>query len=189
MRTPRFGWRGHEGGVERVKSVRCRHLTSQTGASDVFRLAYLTPRQRHLWSLRLGGLSESDISRREDISRQSVHVILNVARDKISLALKEAAEVNRIQTRHLDVMKGILVGESLEFGHKVVVTYSPTNGIRIWYAHDDDCRECRVDKSWTKVIMKEAQERQVRLSDAELRLPPHKLAKLIFARILPGVEL
>ena len=155
----------------------------------MFRWGYLTPRQRHLWALRLGGLTESDISRKEDISRQSVHIILNVAREKILQALKEAADVNRIKIAHVDVMKAILVGESLEFGHKVVVTYSPSNGVRIWYAHDDDCRECKLDKSWVKVILKEAQERRIELSDDELRLPPHKLAKLIFSKILPGVEL
>lgn len=155
----------------------------------LFRWAYLTARQRHLWGLSLGGLTESEISRKAEISRQSVHIILNVARDKVSRALKEAAKVNRIQIKHMDVMKGILAGKSLEFDHKVVITYSPSNGVRIWYAHDDDCRECEFDKSWTKIILKEAQERQVELSDAELRLPPHKLAKLIFTKILPGVAL
>jgi transcriptional regulator len=158
-------------------------------ASDMFRWGYLTPRQRHLWALKFGGLTESDISRREEISRQSVHIILDVAREKISQALKETVEVNRIRVEHLDVAKGILVGESLEFGHKVVVTYSPSNGIRIWYAHDADCRECKLDKSWVKVILKEAQERRIELSDAELRLPPRTLAKLIFSKMLPGVEL
>lgn len=171
--------------MERVKSVRCICMTR----AKLFRWGYLTPRQRHLWGLRLGGLTESDISRKVEISRQSVHIILNVAREKISRALKEAAEVNRIQIEHVDVARGILVGESLEFGHKVVVTYSPSNGIRIWYAHDDECRECRFDRSWIKIILKEAEERQIGLSDSELRLPPHKLAKLVFSKILPGVEL
>jgi transcriptional regulator len=155
----------------------------------MFRWAYLTPRQRQLWNLKLDGLTESDISRREDISRQSVHIMLDVAQEKISQALKEAADVNRIETEHVDAMKGILVGESREFGHKVVVTYSPSNGIRIWYAHDEDCRECKMDKSWVRIILREAQDRHIELSDAELRLPPHKLAKLIFSRILPGVKL
>lgn len=158
-------------------------------ASDTFRWGYLTPRQRDLWRLRREGLTESGISRREEISRQSVHIILNVAREKISQALEEAAEINRVRIEHTDALKGILVGESLEFGHKVVITYSPSNGIRVWYAHDDDCRECKLDKSWVKVILKEAQERQIPLTDAELRLPPHKLAKHVFSKILPGVKL
>jgi len=159
------------------------------GASDTFRWGYLTPRQRHLWSLQLGGLTESDISRKEEISRQSVHIILDVAQEKLSRALKEAAEVNRIRVSHMDPAKAVLFGESLEFGHKVVVTYSPSNGIKIWYAHDDDCRECRLDKSWVKVILKEAEQRRIELSAAEIQRPPHKLAKLIFSKMLPGVEL
>jgi transcriptional regulator len=162
---------------------------SHMEVSDTFRWGYLTARQRHLWSLKLGGLTESDISRKEEISRQSVHIILDVAQEKLSQALKEAAEVNRIRVSRMDAAKGVLFGESLEFGHKVVVTYSPSNGIRIWYAHDDDCRECKLDKSWVKVILKEAEERRIELSAAEIRLPPHKLAKLIFSKILPGAEL
>jgi DNA-binding CsgD family transcriptional regulator len=162
---------------------------NQIEASDMFRWAYLTPRQRHLWSLKLIGLTESDISRREEISRQSVHIILDVAQEKVSQALREAADINRIEVKHVDFSKGILAGKSLEFGHKVVVTYSPSNGIRIWYAHDDDCQECKLDRSWVKVILKEAQERHIELSDAELRLAPHKLAKLVFSRMLPGVKL
>ena len=150
---------------------------------------YLTPRQRYIWGLKTHGLTESDISRRAEISRQSVHIILNVAVDKISRALKETAEVNRIMPKHVDAAKGILIGHSLEFNHKVVITYSPSNGIRIWYAHDDDCRECNFDKSWAKIILKEAQQRQIRLTDEELQLPPHRLAKLVFSRMLPGAEL
>jgi DNA-binding CsgD family transcriptional regulator len=157
--------------------------------SDMFRWAYLTPRQRHLWGLKLNGLTESEISRREEISRQSVHIILDVAQEKVSQALREAAEINRIEVKHVDFSKGILAGKSLEFGHKVVVTYSPSNGIRIWYAHEDDCEECKLDRSWVKVILEEAQERHIELSEAELRLPPHRLAKLVFSKMLPGVKL
>jgi transcriptional regulator len=163
--------------------------TPQMEASDTFRWGYLTPRQRELWSLKLGGLTESDISRKEEISRQSVHIILDVAQEKLSQALKEAAEVNRLKVLQVDAAKGVLFGESLEFGHKVVVTYSAANGIKIWYAHDDDCRECKLDRSWVKLILKEAEERRIELSAAEIRLPPHKLAKLIFSKMLPGVEL
>jgi transcriptional regulator len=159
------------------------------GASDTFRWGYLTPRQSHLWSLKLVGLTESDISRKEEISRQSVHIILDVAQEKLSQALKEAAEVNRIRVSHMDPAKAVLFGRSLEFGHKVVVTYSPSNGIKIWYAHDDDCRECKLDKSWVRVILREAEQRRIELSAAEIQLPPHKLAKLIFSKMLPGVEL
>jgi len=115
--------------------------------------------------------------------------MLNVARRKISQALNEAAEVNRIQVRHLDVEKGLLVGYSLEFDHKVVISYSPKNGIRIWYAHDEDCEECQFDREWVKIILDEAEERGVKLSKEEMNSPPPQLAKIIFQKILPGVEL
>ncbi|MBS7648174.1 MAG: LuxR C-terminal-related transcriptional regulator [Candidatus Bathyarchaeia archaeon] len=155
----------------------------------MFRWGYLTPRQRQMWSLMRGGLTESEISRELNISRQSVHVMLNAAQSKILQALNEAAEVNRIQVRYLDVKKGILVGHSPEFDHKVVITYSPKNGIRIWYAHDEECKKCEFDKEWVKIILDEAEERGIKLSEGELRLHPSQLAKIIFKKILPSVEL
>jgi len=114
---------------------------------------------------------------------------LDIAQEKLLQALKEAAEVNRIKVLHVDAAKGLLFGKSLEFGHNVVVTYSAANGIKIWYAHNDDCQECKIDKSWVRVILQEAEERRIALSSAEIRLPPHKLAKVVFSKMLPGVEL
>jgi len=155
----------------------------------MLRWGYLTPRQREMWSLARRGFRESEISRELDVSRQSVHIMLNAARNKVVQALNEAAEVNRIQVRRMDVEKGILLGYSPEFDHKVVVTYSPKHGIKVWYAHDKECEQCKFDKSWVKTILEEAQERGITLSTKELRLPPPELAKTVFEKILSGFEL
>lgn len=89
----------------------------------------------------------------------------------------------------MDADKGILTGYSSEFDHKVVVTYSPRNGVRMWYAHDEDCKRCQLDTEWVKVILEEAEERGVQLSQKELQLPPAQLAKVVFEKILGGAEL
>ena len=91
----------------------------------MLRWGYLTSRQSEMWGLARSGLTESEISRKLDVSRQSVHIMLDAARNKITQALNEAAEVNRIQIQHMEIEKGILVGHSQEFDHKVVITYSP----------------------------------------------------------------
>lgn len=149
----------------------------------------ISPRQQEIWGLRRHGLSESDISRELSISRQSVHIMLNAAEGKVLQALNEAARVNRLQVKHLDVQRGILTGFSPEFSHKVVVTYSPKNGVRLWYAHDEECKLCKFDKEWVKIIIDEAEERGIELARDELRLPPQSLAKLVFQKILGGAEL
>jgi transcriptional regulator len=142
-----------------------------------------------MWGLARSGLTESEISRKLEVSRQAVHIMLDAARNKVMQALNEAAEVNRIQIQHMEIEKGILVGHSQEFDHKVVITYSPKNGVRLWYAHDQECTECKFDKSWVKTILAEGAERGITLSRKELRLPPPELAKTVFGKILPGVEL
>jgi hypothetical protein len=141
-----------------------------------------------MWGLARSGLTESEISRKLDVSRQSVHIMLDAARNKVIQALNEAAEVNRIQIQHMEIDKGILVGYSQEFDHKVVITYSPRNGVRLWYAHDQECKKCKFDKSWVKIVLEEAQERGIKLTTKELRLPPPELTKKVFEKMLPGVD-
>jgi len=114
--------------------------------------------------------------------------MLNTARSKILEALTGTAEASRIQMRHMDVDKGILVGYSQELNHKVVITYSPKHGVRIWYAHEKNCEQCNFDGSWVPLILDEAEERGLKLSRAELQLPPPQLAKIVFQKMLPGVE-
>ena len=153
------------------------------------RWGYLTPRQREIWGLAIRGDTESEISRKLEISRQSVHIMLDAAQGRILQGLNDAAEVNRIQVKHIDVGKGILLGYNPEFDHKVVITYSPKHGIRVWYAHDEECQQCKFDKKWVEIVLDEAKERNIKLSSKELRLPPPKLARAVFEKILSGVEL
>jgi hypothetical protein len=152
-------------------------------------LNYLTGRQSEIWGLARSGFSEVEISKKLEISRQATHIMLHAARSKIVEALTSTAQATRIQMRHMDVEKGILLGYSPELNHKVVITYSPKNGVRIWYAHEKGCEQCNFDKSWVSLILDEAEERGVKLSRAELQLPPPQLAKTIFQKMLPGVEL
>jgi hypothetical protein len=149
----------------------------------------ISPRQREIWGLRRNGKTESEISRELSISRQSVHIMLNAAEGKVHQALEEAARVNRLQVKQFDVGRGILTGYSPEFSHKVVVTYSPRNGVRLWYSHDEDCKQCKLDSEWVRIIMGEAEERGIKLTAKESRLPAPKLAKLVFERILGDVDL
>jgi len=115
--------------------------------------------------------------------------MLDAAQGRILQGLNDAAEVNRIQVKHIDVGKGILLGYNPEFDHKVVITYSPKHGIRVWYAHDEECQQCKFDKKWVEIVLDEAKERNIKLSSKELRLPPPKLARAVFEKILSGVEL
>lgn len=152
-------------------------------------MRFVTLRQGQIWDLARHGFSESVISTKLRISRQSVHIMLNAARNKVVEALNDAAQSNRIQVRHMDVGNGILAGYNPELNHKVVITYSPKNNVKIWYSHDSECQHCKFDQSWVRTLLDEADERGIKLTTKELRLPPAELAKAVFGKILPGVEL
>src|SRR3990170_7673178 len=109
-----------------------------------FRFGYLTPKQRKYWSLRLSGLTQAEISRKMDVTRQTVNKTFNAVDSRVSKALLEAAQVNRIETSRLDPEKGFLIGRSPSLGMDVLITFSERNGIQIWYNGESGCSECSV---------------------------------------------
>jgi hypothetical protein len=122
-------------------------------------MGYLTSNQRLIWSLKNEGLTEADIGRKLDIKRQTVHKALNVANQKILQALEETAKINKIEVQTVSPTQGYLIGYSPHFETQAFVTYSPKNGIQIWYKHEGHCKE---DTS---------------------RTPPSKLADILFSMI------
>ncbi len=150
-----------------------------------FSIGYLTPKQRRIWSWRRDGLSEGEIAEQMGVSRQAVNHAIHTIDLKVSRALMEAAKINRIEmSSPPDPVKGILVGYSHEFGVRALITYSAANGIQVWYEHEGRCEDCRYLKECQEILLREAEERDITLTDSEKRMPPSKLAQTIFQKIL-----
>jgi transcriptional regulator with XRE-family HTH domain len=98
-----------------------------------FRFGYLTPKQRKYWGLRRSGLTQADISRKMEVTRQTVNKTFIAIDSRVSKALLEAAQINRVEISRLDQEKGFLIGRSPSFGMDVLITFSERNGIQIWY--------------------------------------------------------
>ncbi len=149
-----------------------------------FRFGYLTPKQRKYWSMRLNGLTQADISRKMDVTRQTVNKAFAAIDSRVSKALLDAAQVNRIEISRLDPEKGFLVGRSPSLGLDVLITFSERNGIQLWYRGESDCAECNVHNSCKQKLFIEAEDRNIQLPEKADDKEPSELADILFKKIL-----
>jgi transcriptional regulator len=144
---------------------------------------YLTPKQRLIWGLKSSGLQEANIARKLGITRQTVHKTIDLANTRVCEALKEAADLNRIEIKTLNAEKGFLSGYSLHFKTQAFVTFSAKNGIQVWYNHEGQCSECQRLQTCREMLIAEATERNFLITEDIDKIVPSKLADVLFSRI------
>lgn len=152
---------------------------------------FLAPRQEAVWALQREGLKEAEIARRLGISRQFVHQTLNATVAKVSKALVEAAQANRIQIRRLEPLKGIAFGYHHGLKTNTIISYTLKHGVQVWFWYEkpEDCERCEQREVCRSYLLNEAEERKIKLSEHELNSPPAKLAHIIFSKLIPEVNL
>jgi transcriptional regulator with XRE-family HTH domain len=149
-----------------------------------FRFGYLTPKQRKYWSLRRDGLTQAEISRKMEVTRQTVNKVFDAIDSRVSKALLEAAQVNRIEISRLNPEKGFLIGRSPSLRLDVFITFSERNGIQLWYRGESDCSECKVRSSCKKKLLIEAEDRGIKLPEKAGSMEPSELAEILFKKII-----
>lgn len=150
----------------------------------VFRFGYLTPKQRKYWSLRRKGLSQAEISRMMGVTRQTVNKTFDAIDSRVSKALLEAAEINRVEVSRVDPKKGFLLGRSPSLGVDILVTFSDRNGIQVWYRGEGRCSECSWLSSCREKLLVEAEERGIELPEGAEEMKPSELAEILFKKIV-----
>jgi len=149
--------------------------------------AYLTDRLLEIWRLRYKGLSKAEIGRILGITRQAVYEAEGIMLDKVERALMHTAEANMVEAQYVDASKGVLLGYSPAAGNQVIVTFSPRNGVQTWHYQQPNCVQCKWVARCRERLMAEAEEREIHLSQDDLKLPPSELAHRIFSTLIPGL--
>jgi len=145
--------------------------------------AYLTGRQLHVWDLMREGLSQSEIARKLNITRQAVNQLAQTIPERITAALYDASKLNGVEPRYVDTSKGILVGWSRDFQTEAVITMTRQAGLRVWYQHSlGQCKICPDKKQCKSALLESADALGVSLMRQERDLEPTKLSSLIFSR-------
>ena len=145
---------------------------------------YLTPKQMNLWRLRFDGHTQSEISRKTGVTRQTINKAFGVINSKVTKALLEGAKFNRIEINRLDMERGYLLGRSLEFGLETLITFSDENGLQIWYRGEGNCSKCETVESCRESLIKEAKIRGISFSIHLENEFPSYIADLLFDKIM-----
>jgi transcriptional regulator with XRE-family HTH domain len=138
------------------------------------------------WRLRFEGFTQAEISRKMGVTRQTVNKALSVVDSKVAKALLEAAQLNRVEIRKIDVERGFLLGRSLSLGMETLITFSDENGIQVWYRGEGRCSECELLESCREKLLAEARLRGIDLAKEAETMQPSKLADLLFEKIMEG---
>lgn len=153
-----------------------------------FSTAYLTPAQVKIWSLRKAGVSQSEIARKLEITRQAVNKSIIGIDSKILFAMNEFAVLNRIEPRYMSSVGGIMIGRSAQFNVDVLVTLSEKSSLQVWYSHTADCDHCRSYHFCRDFVLSEVERRGARLTPDERKLHPAKIARILFTRLGAEIE-
>ena len=138
--------------------------------------------------MRRDGLSLADIGRKLGVTRQAIHKLTGSIDNLVSYTLKSVASAAKIEVRYLDVKKGVLLGYSYETDNRVIITFSTKHGAQIWHYHTGKCGECASNQKCRAVILGEAEERGIDLTDEEIKMDPTDLSRIIFSKVIPGLE-
>jgi len=147
-----------------------------------------TARQLRMWGLRRDGSSLASIARRLRVTRQAVSQAMKGIDEKVIKTLESTAIAAKIEVRHIDSERGVLLGYSHEAGDRVVVTLSTRNGVQMWHRYNGRCEECNLLESCMSVIIDEAEERGVDLTKEDREKYPAEIAHIVFSRVIPGLE-
>ncbi len=154
----------------------------------------LTRKQSQFWELRDRGLNLSQIARLLGITRQSVSKTLIQADRAVRETMTDVAQAYKITVYRVNQEKGILSGYSKALGSSIFMTFSPKEGLNVWYKHSGSCRGCEKEEECRRVILGEAERLGIPLSDISPPetyphgAPPARLAERLFDIILPREE-
>ncbi|MCX6654440.1 MAG: hypothetical protein NTY03_04880 [Candidatus Bathyarchaeota archaeon] len=150
--------------------------------------AYLTNRQLDIWDMNRRGDPRSKISERFGFTRQAVYDALKISIEKVDVALRQTADASSIEIIRVDPKNGILLGRMPIDSSRVIITFSRKYGIQTWHFEEPNCDKCKYTKRCTERLQYEAKERDVEISEEQRKLPPSKLAHLIFSKLIPELS-
>jgi len=122
------------------------------------------------------------------VTPQTVNKAFNAIDAKISKALSEAANVNRLEIRRMNTKQGYLLGYSFALNREALVTFSSRNGVQVWYRGEGGCESCGWQRSCKEVLLGEAEERRIKLPEGSREMEPSQLADYLFEKILEVQE-
>jgi DNA-binding transcriptional regulator YdaS (Cro superfamily) len=149
----------------------------------------LSPSQKTVWSLISKGFSVSAIAEKLSTTRQYVNQTRLTAEAKLSTTLLEIARTNDLQVTRVYPKEAILLGFHPGLNRKAIVTYSTSQGIKVWYWHDnpEEVTDQAFLNQTRQYLIAIAKERGIDIENAT-QIHPAKLAHTIFSKLIPELK-
>lgn len=136
-----------------------------------------------IWRLCRKGLSQTKIALNLGVSRQAIHKTRKEANVRVRKALLDAAQINKLDIKKVDSVKGVLVGYSHGFRSRVFLIFTPKNGVQLWYEHKGQCNDCEKRNECITKLLETAKEWEITLQEEDTMLPPTQLAERLFSEV------
>lgn len=151
------------------------------------KIKYPTDKQLELWKLKREKLKGKEIAERKNVTTGFVSKTLMDANERIRGLLENAAHMNKITVEILSEEVGFLRGKSAMLGGiRCYITFSPRNGVQVWYEHKGECSECEKYAMCRDILLQEFKERDIPLKSPTLR--PTDLTDLLFQHLEEEAE-
>ncbi len=133
------------------------------------RVKYPSRKQIDYWSLSRNQFSGREIAAKKDVTPGMVSKTLSEANNRIKALLQNAARMNKITLEVISPELGYARGTSHMFNVAVYITFSPDNGVQVWYDHKGSCVQCERYAFCRDTILQEFKERNIEVENPTLR--------------------
>ena len=140
-----------------------------------------TKRQITIWNLKRNEKSGREIAKEIEVDPAFVSRSLKEANKRIMGLLKEAGKMNKIKLNLIDGELGYARGHSHIFNISAYITFSPINGLQVWYEHKGDCTSCEEFVECRTALLQEFKERSIKIQNPTMS--PTELSDLLFSKI------
>lgn len=150
-------------------------------AFPFFSLKYPTEKQVEIWHLKRNRLTGNQIAKKKGINAATVSKLLKEANERIMTLLENAARGDKIHLEKIDPQIGYAKGHNYTLDIDAYLTYSPLNGVQIWYDHVGECEKCQEYGQCRMSIFQEFKERGIEIPNQKLR--PTNLIDFLFEKL------
>jgi hypothetical protein len=106
---------------------------------------------------------------------------LTEANQRIRGLVENAAHMNKITLDLMNEELGFARGQSHMFNVRCYITFSPKNGLQVWYEHKGDCVSCEKYTLCREILLQEFKERNLQIEKPSMR--PTDLVELLFQEL------
>lgn len=149
----------------------------------IFRLKYPSEKQIEIWNFNREKRTGREIASFKSVTPGFVSKTLKEANQRIKDLIINTAKSNKITLNESDIdeEKGFAKGYSPIFKIPVKITFSPVNGIQLWYEHKGECALCPEFDNCRKTIIQEFKDRNIKIENESLE--PTQLSEILLNEI------